>query len=200
MLVASPKFLKGFTLIEILVVVGIIAALAAIVFAALVGIQRKARAAQVLATYKEIDKAWDAWLVDNGVSGFLRQDVYDETACRVVCDAWTHDEPCLSLTDLFQNIVGRPGWRGPYLPAIPKTPIGNEYTYDNDGDVWPQDGKSAGVNLMVQWCSDVDGDDVRSAAERIDTEIDDGNGKDNGLVRWSSGNPGSLRLLLDPGE
>lgn len=187
-------------MVELLLVIGIIGILAAIVFVAVIGAQPKAKAASIIMAFESIDSAWDLWKVDTGAVSFPRQSDYDETQCRIACDQWTHDEPCLSLTDLFQNVSERSGWQGPYFGSPPKTPFGTEYTYDNDGDTWPTDGWYAGVNLMIQWCSRVQGDDIRAVAALVDEQIDGGDGDREGKIRWSGSSTGSVRLLLDPGE
>lgn len=186
--------LRGFTLVELLVVAAILIILSAIGMLSIQGWRAKVDAANAARDFKNIDSAFKLWMIDAGVDYLPRQTDYDNSGA-LPCQ----DEPPLSATDLYSNIHGYSGWDGPYLHGLPKTPWGVEYTYDNDGDTWPDDGYNAGVNLMLQWCQRDHGRKAQDIAPRLDQVFDNGDGRSEGRIRWSSGtSSGSLRMLLAP--
>lgn len=68
---------RGFTIVELLIVIVVIAILAAISIVAYTGIQTKARDAQRLQDVKTITKALELYYVDNGV--------FPNTDCALTC-------------------------------------------------------------------------------------------------------------------
>lgn len=188
------KTRKGFTLIELIVVVIIMGILSSVIIITVNKIRRQAQANKVVHDFKQIERAFESWMTDTGVSRYPRQTAYG-TNGALPCQ----DEPALSATDLFSNVQGYAGWSGPYLQAPLRTPWQVEYTYDNDGDRWPEGGRSAGVNLMLQWCSRREGAVALGIAPILDKNFDREDGNDLGFVRWStSTSSGSLRILLAP--
>ena len=95
---------RGFTLIEILLVMTIIAILAAIVIPKMVGRSEQARQTAAHADLSSIKTALDAYEVDNGF--------YPK-----------------SLQDLIQQPSNARNWHGPYLDNLPVDPWGNPYVY-----------------------------------------------------------------------
>lgn len=185
---------KGFTLIELLVVISIIGLLSVIVMVAVNSARRGAEASKVQSDFRQIRQAFNIWMSDTGITLLPRQNDYDIIAA--VCG---NDEPPISATDLFINASSLPGWSGPYLGTIPKTPWGAEYTYDNDGDQWPTYGSSSGVNLMLQYCNSSNGRRAQALAARIDRNVDNGDGRSSGQIRWSSSSSsGTVRILIAP--
>ena len=95
---------KGFTLIELMIVVAIIGILAALVIPKIVGRSEQARATAAHADISSIKTALDAFEVDNG---FYPKNI--------------------------QALVSQPGntrnWHGPYLEKVPQDPWGNNYLY-----------------------------------------------------------------------
>jgi general secretion pathway protein G len=99
---------RGFTLIEILLVMTIIAILAAIVIPKMVGRSEQARQTAAHADLSSIKTALDAYEVDNGF--------YPK-----------------SLQDLIQQPNNARNWHGPYLESLPQDPWGNPYVYSFPG-------------------------------------------------------------------
>ncbi len=122
--------LDGFTLIEVLVVVGIIALLSTLGMAALNYAREKAR---VTAAESEIDTLYKAigdLMVDTGE--WPGHQTPESVNSGTGNELWDLSVPAAGLvtTDgLYDN------WRGPYLPEIPKDPWGNNYFLDTDYDV-----------------------------------------------------------------
>jgi general secretion pathway protein G len=99
---------RGFTLIEILLVMTIIAILAAIVIPKMVGRSEQARQTAAHADLSSIKTALDAYEVDNGF--------YPK-----------------SLQELIQQPNNARNWHGPYLETLPQDPWGNPYVYSYPG-------------------------------------------------------------------
>lgn len=100
---------KGFTLIEIMLVVAIIGLLAAMVMPKLAGRSQKARISITGA--------------DVNVNVPLAVDLYE-------IDLGRFPE---SLDDLIENTLSKDTWSGPYLKHKPVDPWGNEYIYTYPG-------------------------------------------------------------------
>ncbi|MSU32349.1 MAG: type II secretion system protein GspG [Pedosphaera sp.] len=99
---------RGFTLVEMLLVITIIGILAALVIPKMMGRSEQARQAAVRADISAIKTSLDSFEVD---SGFYPK----------------------SLTDLIQQPRDSKNWRGPYLDKIPQDPWGSPYVYAYPG-------------------------------------------------------------------
>ena len=102
---------QGFTLVEMLLVLVILATLAAIVYPKVMGRSEQARvtAAQTqIANFKTVINLFE---VDTGKFPVGRN----------------------GLMDLMQQPRDVVGWHGPYLESIPKDPWGNDYLYEFPG-------------------------------------------------------------------
>ena len=103
-----PRHRRGFTLVEMLLVITIIGILAALVVPKMMGRSEQARQSAARADIASIKTALDAYEVDNGS--------YPK-----------------ALADLLQAPRQARNWRGPYLDKIPQDPWGNEYQYAQPG-------------------------------------------------------------------
>jgi general secretion pathway protein G len=100
---------RGFTLIEILVVMAIIGMLAVIVAPNIFNQQAGAQIDAALSQISSLEAALDTYRLDVGE--------YPD-----------------SLEGLRENISGRAVWNGPYLRrGVPLDPWGNEYVYGSNG-------------------------------------------------------------------
>ncbi len=107
-----PKFLTGFTLVELLLVVIIIGVLAAMVVPRLTGRSEEARIGVAKADIEtNIATALKIYELDNGVFP-------------------TTDE---GLDALVQEPGSATNWKGPYLEKKPIDPWGNPYKYESPG-------------------------------------------------------------------
>ncbi|MCB1670468.1 MAG: type II secretion system major pseudopilin GspG [Gammaproteobacteria bacterium] len=103
------KRVSGFTLIEILVVMAIIAMLAVMVAPNLFRQQAGAMRDAALSQISSLETALDSYRLD--------MNRYPD-----------------SLSDLMENESSSASWNGPYLRReVPRDPWGNEYVYESDG-------------------------------------------------------------------
>jgi len=101
----------GFTLVEMLLVLVILATLAAIVIPKFAGRSQQAKVTAAQSQISSIEMALDAFEVDNGY--------YPKTG---------------ALNELLDQPANAPNWKGPYLKkGIPMDPWGNSYSYDYPG-------------------------------------------------------------------
>jgi general secretion pathway protein G len=107
----TGKSRRGFTLVEMLLVLVILGVLAAIVYPKVAGRGEQARQTATQSQIAAFKTALDAFEVDNGYYPKGRN----------------------GLLDLVQKPRDATNWRGPYLESIPKDPWGNEYSYEQPG-------------------------------------------------------------------
>ena len=102
---------QGFTLVEMLLVLVILATLAAIVYPKVAGRSEQARVTAAQTQIGNFKTALNAFEVDNGYFPKGKN----------------------GLLDLIQKPQDAPNWHGPYLDALPKDPWGGDYLYENPG-------------------------------------------------------------------
>ncbi len=120
---SSPKHSRGFTLVEIMVVVVVIGILASIIIPQFIGTTSDAKIAAAKGTISELDSAVERF--------YVQMDRYPTTeeGLNVLVNSPTGD-------DAKQ-------WRGPYIKLLRNDPWGNPYQYVNPGthhptsyDIW----------------------------------------------------------------
>lgn len=141
----SKKHKSGFTLIEIMIVVIILAILAAAVIPRLTGRTQQAKVSRAQSDLETISLALDLYAIDNGFFPSTSQGLQ---ALRI--------RP--SSPPVPTN------WRGPYLKkSLPKDPWGNPYKYvspgihnkvDYDLVSFGEDGTEGGDDDICNWETD----------------------------------------------
>lgn len=114
MKVATFKRTQGFSLIELMVVIVILAAIAGLVAPQLLGRGEQAKRDLVKSDIQTIETALDLYRLDN----------------------FTYPSTDQGLEALLGQPSGSPeakNWKGPYLKKAARDPWGNEYAYLNDG-------------------------------------------------------------------
>lgn len=119
---------SGFTLIEVMVVVAILAILAAVVVPRIMDEPGKARQARAEQDIRAIESALDMYKLDN-----FRYPTNEQGLEALVERPTSDPEP--------QNYK-----EGGYLRSLPKDPWGNEYQYSNPGEHAEIDIYSLGAN------------------------------------------------------
>ncbi|HEX3889263.1 MAG TPA: type II secretion system major pseudopilin GspG [Verrucomicrobiae bacterium] len=130
---SSSKHSRGFTLVEIMVVVVVIGILAAIIIPQFIGTTSDAKIAAAKGTVSELDSAVERF--------YVQMDRYPTTeeGLKVLVDPPAGDEA--------------QKWRGPYIKQLRNDPWDNPYQYANPGthhsasfDIWSRgkDGADGG--------------------------------------------------------
>lgn len=167
---------KGFTIVELLIVIVVIGILAAITIVAYNGIQQRAQAAQVVSDLSKIEKGLRLLAVEQGVSTW-----------------WLDNSTALTGTGNpnVNTIISSTNLKN-YLQTIP--PVSGYpssfYSYDNDGDTFNKGvcgQTSGGVSIYV---SNI----PIALMQAVDSSIDDGD-LNCGKVRQYNG--GSAQLLYN---
>ena len=152
---------KGFTLVELAVVIVVIALLAAMTVVSYINVQNNARAMAMIADFKHIDEAMrlysqkhglEAWPVDTSP---LLTGTSDPNVASIIANPATD----------FKQYLGS-------IDAVKSSGVsGLAYLYDMDNDTYTGCSATmlAGVNILVQ------GKTPKVIAQYIDDAIDDGN-------------------------
>lgn len=127
---SKTAFIRGFTLVEVLVVVVILGVLAAVIVPKVMGRPDEARAVRATQDVAAIISALNMYRLDN----------------------YSYPSSEQGLRALVEKPLGADNWRdGGYLPNVPKDPWNRQYLYQNPGqhgevDVWTYgaDGKPGG--------------------------------------------------------
>jgi prepilin-type N-terminal cleavage/methylation domain-containing protein len=148
---------RGFTIVELLIVIVVIAVLASVTIVVYGGARTRAQATEIATDLKAIEKAFHLYKQASGLA------------------AWPSDNDATYLTGLANPtiaaiITAQSGFRD-FLGVAPvPTGIGTSYAFDSDGDTY--DGCStttSGVNIYV---ANATNNDLMQA---IDNAMDDGN-------------------------
>ncbi len=118
------RYNKGFTLIELMVVLSIIGLLSSIVFTSLNSAREKAKVAKAQTEIKQLESAINM--------------LYNETGFYPGMQSLS---PCIQNPEIYLNTPEAgvsatdgtfPSWRGPYMSTVPLDPWGTNYYYDPD--------------------------------------------------------------------
>ncbi len=120
----------GFTVLELLIVIGIFGLLAIVILASLNSARDKADIAATRAQLKEVEKAIALLFADTGLYPNKATSI-----CRPYDNAWGLGNET-AFTDPSLGIVATdgsyPGWGGPYLNDVPLDPWGTPIYFDED--------------------------------------------------------------------
>jgi prepilin-type N-terminal cleavage/methylation domain-containing protein len=146
--------LKGFTIVELLIVIVVVAILAAIVIVAYNGVQVRSKASAIASGLKSTEKAFRLYAIDKSY------------------DSWPADSTMItgiSTNPTIQQFIDNTSFKD-YMqkaPNIANTPS-LYWFYDYDTDTRPNCGsRYAGVNIIILYLS-------QDIATQIDKDIDDG--------------------------
>lgn len=143
---------QGFTIVELLIVVVVIAILAAITIVSYRGITTAAQVSAVTSGLKQVDKSMRLWMTDSGAT------------------QWPTDPVAGGGVPLSTMINDNPGLQQ-YLQTVPSVQgvQTSEWFYDNEGDVRTNcTNPLSGVNIVVRYVNNQD------LAQKVDNSLDDG--------------------------
>lgn len=160
---------KGFSLIEMLVVLAIIGILAGIVLVSVQDARKKAKIVQARLEIKQIFNAISMLEIDTEQWPGHKTPYKIETGAsgNEICgDGCTYDlNDCRAGLGCDDGANHYPNWKGPYMENIPKDPWDNEYFLDTDYDIDPGAGEKWAIIVGSygpngQGLNLYDGDDV----------------------------------------
>ena len=132
---------KGFTLIELLVVIAIIGILSSVVLTSLNTARDRARTARAQADLKQLQLAIELLRDDTGL--------HPAKLSLAPCS----QDPEVYLSSPAAGIQatdgGFPGWKGPYMSAVPLDPWGTNYYFDADYICGPNTLGCSGIPTTV---------------------------------------------------
>ena len=165
------KTSKGFTIIELLIVVVVIGILAFLVISTFNGVQRRADATQLANFFQSLDRGIIGLIANEGRTAW-----WDE-AELLACD--TGSQTAAPVLDLV--IAGCDGF-DEFIQESSITVAGTftRVRYDNDEDVSEECGSlQRGVNFYTEASLN------RRVVEELDEIIDGGDGRTCGRVNWT---------------
>lgn len=153
---------RGFTIVELLIVIVVIAILAAITIVAYNGVQERARASAITGGFNTISKAFRLKATADGRSTW-----WGDASGYLTGAANPHVEDIIAATNLKDYIQQPPTVSG-------LTTTGSFWWYDNDSDTYDSSpactsaNATTGVNIVFTGVT-------QSIASIVDKSLDDGN-------------------------
>ena len=167
------KKIRGFSLIELMIVIAIIGVLSSIVMVAISGTRHKARVSKVRVMLANLEDALALMALDTGQwPGHQTIDCTNTVGSNEIEDLNSEE------SGIVQNDTTTPysNWSGPYMGHVPTDPWSNNYFFDtdyyvdDDGLPCDQDGGTSGCTVVAALGSlgqyddgdvnDYDGDNV----------------------------------------
>ncbi len=180
---------KGFTIVELLIVIVVIAVLATISIVAYNGIQHRAQASALVDGFKKIEKSFRLTAIDQSVSIWWRDTdpiLYNPATCSesVPCPG----NPRIRDVNRIMPDIDK------YLQQEPPVAgLTGAFRYDNDGGNLTEPTCSqqptGGVNIYYSPVT-------QDVAQALDDEIDDGS-LTTGYIGFSNGNRISYKVNCD---
>lgn len=150
---------RGFTIVELLIVIVVIAILAAITIVAYNGIQQRSRVTALWTGIVQVNKSLHLYVTD------------------INATAWPIDttiDPMVSGNPTIAQLIAHTTFKN-FMQQPPSQ--GTNWFYDNDNDTYPTAGMTGGVNICI--------DSIDSSlALAIDQAKDDGN-INTGALRYN---------------
>lgn len=148
---------RGFTIVELLVVIVVIAVLASVTIVVYSGARTRAQATQIATDLKAIEKAFHLYKQSIGLA------------------TWPSDNDATYLTGnanptIATIITAQIGFRNFLATAPVPTGIGVSYAFDSDGDTY--DGCSTNTSGVDIYVANATNNDLMQA---VDSAMDDGN-------------------------
>lgn len=142
---SKKKFSRGFTLVEILVVMAVVAILAGVILRGVLGSTDKAKSGRAKSEIGQISNIIQQIEVDTGCWPKAPAELVCKTPYLV--EEGAIDNEIWDLNDLAVGVVGDsdgafPNWQGPYMQVVHNDPWGNPYFFDTDYDIDPTAGEN----------------------------------------------------------
>ena len=173
--------IRGFTIVELLVVVAIIGVLATVILANLNQGRERAAAANELRQLQEIEKALRIYFIDNGYAQWPSGN-----------DRNLNGRPFPAINTMR---TGYPGL-DTYIPELPESYLNSDfdYQYNNSGNPLqtPCGDRRRGVSIRIDQAHSANPE----AVLEIDQELDGGDGMDCGRFRWSEDASQSIYYII----
>ncbi len=171
------KSTSGFTIVELLIVIVVIAILAAISVVAYTGVQTRARASAIASDLKATEKAFNAYKAVTSAGSW-----WAEADAALLAGGGATLPSLISNNAEFRNFLQK-------APTTDGLGTNLQWTYDNDGDTYNGcSASTSGVNIYVYNVTNTD------LVQAVDNAIDDGN-MSCGKLRFVGSNNNMLYSL-----
>lgn len=153
----------GFTIVELLIVIVVIGVLAALTLVTYNGVINRTKGAQIAFSFRQVEKAFIAWHLQQGWSTWQTEDILGSNTSRGFPTQNTQLDWLLADYPMLTNYLK--------MADLPARNIG-QLRYDNDGDVAADPcTASSGVGVNVQLAN------AKPYFSEVDKVIDNGDGQ-----------------------